>query len=74
MISEITVKNSKIGFIIDKHHDIFKYHFDAEYLILVVFLWYEMLKNEDSFWYPYFQIINVSDIPMLWTNSEIEEF
>jgi hypothetical protein len=54
MINEITVRNSKLSKVIDSHQEIFKHHFDSEYLILIVFLWYEFLKEEKSFWYPYF--------------------
>jgi hypothetical protein len=58
---------------LERHPAIFKDHYDAEYLVLIIFLFYEMLKGEDSFWHPYFQIINVSDLPMLWTDEEIDE-
>ena len=58
---------------IEKHPEIFKDHYDSEYLVLIVFVWHEMLKAEASFWHPYFQIINFSDIPMLWETHEIEE-
>mmetsp|Transcript_41062 Transcript_41062/g.53851 ORF Transcript_41062/g.53851 Transcript_41062/m.53851 type:complete len:141 (+) Transcript_41062:76-498(+) len=29
---------------------IFKKHYDAEYLRMILFLWHERLKGEDSFW------------------------
>ena len=58
---------------IEKHPKIFKEHYDSEYLILAVFLFYEFLKEEKSFWYPYFQIVNFSDLPMCWTEDEVDE-
>lgn len=73
MINKVTVKNSKLNTIVVKHPEIFKHHFDAEYLILIIYFWYEMLKGEESFWHPYFQIINISDLPMLWSDKEISE-
>jgi len=33
-----------------------------------------MLKGEESFWYPFFQVINLSDLPMHWSNDELTEF
>jgi hypothetical protein len=66
IISEYTVRRSEIGFLLDKHPEVFKKHYDAEYLVLIIFLMYEMLKGEKSLWYPYFQIVNFSDLPMLW--------
>lgn len=58
---------------LQKHPEIFKEHYDAEYLVLIIFMFHEMLKGEDSFWHPYFEIINISDLPMLWTDEEIDE-
>ena len=31
------------------------------------------MKGEASFWYPYFQIVNKSDLPFLWERSQIRE-
>jgi hypothetical protein len=41
--------------------------------MLAAFVLHELLKGEDSFWYPYMEIINFSDIPMLWTEDEVDE-
>jgi len=73
IITEYTCRNSKLSTIIDKHPEIFKTHFDAEYLLLISFLWHELLKGVSSFWYPYLQIINMSELPMFWSEAEIEE-
>lgn len=34
----------------------------------------EMLKGEESFWHPYFQVINTCDLPMAWSEAELVEF
>jgi hypothetical protein len=68
-----TVRSSKIGPLLGKHPDVFKDHYDSEYLILIAFFMYEMMKGEESFWYPYLQIINISDLPMTWTDEELDE-
>ena len=67
------ILDSQIGYIIKENPEIFKEHFDAEYLILIVFLLYEMLKEEKSFWAPYFAIVNVSDLPYTWSEDELNE-
>jgi hypothetical protein len=41
--------------------------------MLATFILHELLKGEESFWFPYLEIINFSDIPMLWTADEIDE-
>ena len=54
IINENTVKRSKIAYIIDKHPEVFKQHYDSEYLVLAAFIFHELLKGEESFWHPYF--------------------
>jgi hypothetical protein len=39
-----------------------------------VYVFHELLKEEKSFWHPYFEVISWSDIPMLWKESELSEF
>lgn len=73
IISEFTVRNSPVVKVIDAHPEIFKNHFDAEYLILIAFLWYEKMKGEKSFYHPYFEVINMSDLPIYWTEEEKNE-
>ena len=58
----------------DRHPEIFKTHYDAEYLRIIVFIWSERCKGEASFWKPYLDIINSTDLPFLWTDEEINEF
>lgn len=67
------MRRSPINFIINNHPEVYKKHYDAEYLMLATFVFYEVLKGEKSFWHPYFQIINFSDIPMLWKEDEMNE-
>jgi hypothetical protein len=56
----------------DNHPEIFKKHYDAEFLILIVFLWFEKAKGEASFWKPYLDIINFTDLPFLWSDEDID--
>ena len=64
---------SPIAHIVQKHPEVFRQHYDSEYLMLASFVFHEFLKGEASFWHDYFAIINFSDIPMLWTEEEIDE-
>lgn len=58
----------------DAHPQIFKKHYDAEFLTLIVYLWHEKTKGEASFWKPYLDIINFTDLPFLWSDEEIDQF
>jgi len=49
------------------HPEIFKDHYDAEYLLMITFVMHHILIEEKSFWYPFWQIINESDLPMRWS-------
>ena len=64
---------SDVAHIINKHPEIFKSHHDSEYLTLGLFIMHEIIKDEESFWWPYLEIINFSDLPMLWSKHEVEE-
>jgi hypothetical protein len=61
------------GPIYKAHPEIFKDHFDHEYLLMIVFVMHHMLIGEKSFWYPFWKIVNMSDMPMRWDEDEIEE-
>ena len=39
-----------------------------------LWVWHERAKGEASFWKPYFDIINFTDLPMLWNDSELLQF
>ena len=71
LITEQTVRESPLGSIIPHHPEIFKQHYDAEYLIMISFVLYELCKGPQSFWHPYFEIVNTSDLPMLWEDEEV---
>lgn len=73
IITEATVMRSPIAHIVQKHPEVFKQHYDSEYLMLASFILHEILKGEESFWHPYLEIINISDLPMLWSEEEVEE-
>ena len=74
IINEIVCKSNKIcSHVYSLHPEIFKDHQDAEYQTMIVFVMHQRLLGEKSFWYPFFEIVNVSDLPMRWEDSEIEE-
>ena len=70
----IRKRSPEISELFDKHPEIFKTHYDAEYLKIIVYLWHEKAKGEQSFWKPFLDIINFTDLPFLWTDEEIGEF
>lgn len=73
IITTETVMKSDVAHIVLKHPEIFKSHHDSEYLTLGLFIMNEICKGEASFWFPYLEIINFSDLPMIWTKHEVEE-
>lgn len=45
---------------------------DAEFNILAVFLFFELLKNDKSFYYPYFECLPQGDFTMIdWTPESV---
>ena len=47
-------------------------HPDREQLLLATFLLYEHLKGSASFWKPYIDVMNVSDLVCNWDPQIIE--
>lgn len=46
---------------------------DADYMVLSIFLLYEYLKGDKSFWFPYINIMNEADLAAYWSDQELEE-
>ena len=76
LINEHTIRarSPDVAKVYDKHPEVFKEHFDAEYLVLILYVMHEQMKGEASFFHPYFEIVNDTDLPMLWDFSQIKEF
>ena len=49
-------------------------HPDREQLLLAVFLLYHHLKGDESFWKPYLDVMNESDLVCNWEEGEMEQF
>lgn len=56
----------------DKHPEIFDKHHEVDFS-LVIYFFHEKLKGEHSFWAPYFNIINLSDLPAFWDDQSKSE-
>ena len=70
----IRIRSPHIEKLFIDHPEVFIEHIDAEYLQLILFIMHEQIKGKDSFFYPYLQIVNRSDLPFLWEEGEIKEF
>mgnify|MGYP001613702281 CR=1 FL=1 len=55
--------------IIKSNPDIFKTHPDADQLTLTLFLMYESLKGENSFWYLYIKVMGEADLACFWSEE-----
>merc|ERR1712166_773554 len=62
----IRIRAPYFGEFIDRNHELFRKHYDAVYMPMIIYMWHEQLKGEDSFWYPYFETINTCDMPHFW--------
>lgn len=41
--------------------------------MIIFFVMYEMSKGRESFWFPYFQITEKTDMLGFWKNSDLDE-
>lgn len=73
IINDDKIEKSEIGFIMEKHDEVFKDHFDGEYLRLIFFITWELAKGDKSFWAPYFAITEETDLPCFWDPEDLKE-
>ncbi len=73
IISTTRVRNTPIlkDVIADNPH-LFLKHPDADQLTLAVFLLAEAIKGQDSFWSPYIDVMNESDLVSFWKPEEVD--
>ena len=73
IITPHRARHSQIGEIIRTNLSIFHHSEDGEDNCLYLFLIYERLKGEESFWHPYFETVAGLDFLMFWDDLEILE-
>jgi len=72
VICEDQFRNSpEIGHILDKHPEAFIDRQSSEHLIIIFFVMHEMIKGENSFWYPYFKITEKTDMLCFWKPEDL---
>ena len=73
ILSVTRVRNTEgIKEVIKDNPKLFLKHPDCDQLSLAIFLLAEYLKGpEKSFWWPYIDVMNESDLASFWTNEEL---
>lgn len=66
-------RDAEIQEIFESHADLFEANVLREYFILVVFLMRERAKGTDSFWHPYFEVVQLIDQAATWPDEQIEK-
>lgn len=64
-------QDPKIGHILDLHPEAFRKRVSSEHLVLIFFVMVELTKGKDSFWYPYFQITEKTDMLCFWKEEDL---
>ena len=60
-------KDPQVGHLIEKHPELFEERDNRDHLVVIFYLIHEMSKGRDSFWYHYFQVSALPDMPAKWT-------
>lgn len=78
LISNTSIRLSEIKEVFTDNAKLFEEHADGEYLSLIVFLMYELLKGtgsvtvgERSFWKPYLDVLPSVDFLALWSEADL---
>jgi hypothetical protein len=73
MSCEKAFADPQLGPILKKHPELFDMKLDtAEHKIMLVYLFFEWQKGEESFWYPWFKVYPVDDQTLFWNWKENE--
>ena len=58
IISPCHAKDSDIGYLFDSHDNLFEANAEREQNMIIVYMMYERAKGEESFYHPYFEIMD----------------
>jgi hypothetical protein len=74
MSCEKALADPILGPVLRKHPEIFDFKLlTAESHMMLVYLFYEWQKGEESFWYPWFKVFPVDDQELFWYWKEHEK-
>ena len=62
-------KDAQLAEILNSHADLFEANTLREFFILTVFVMHERAKGKDSFWHPYFEVVQLIDQPATWPDE-----
>ena len=66
LVSTESARHSEIAEIYRNYEDIFVANVDRDHLTLVLYLMYERCKGAESFFHPYFEVVELVESPCLW--------
>lgn len=69
-INEDQFRRSWIGEIYDEIQETYQDRSHYEHFIMIFFVAYQMTLGKKSFWYPYFEVCEGSDLPLHWETTE----
>ena len=72
IISTLHARDSQIGYLFDMHDNLFVTTPERDSNILMVYMIYERLKGEESFYHPYFEMIDAFQHSSYWPEEIIE--
>lgn len=73
IISRLHALQSPIGHLFESHDALFVTNFDRDSTILAVYLMYEKMKGEESFYHPYLQVLDHMDPTCYWPEEILEK-
>ena len=73
IISTETARASPIAHVFDSHDGLFVTNYDRDQMILIVYLIYERLKGEESFFHPYLDMVDAETPTPYWPDEVIEK-
>jgi len=73
MLSVEHAKASELDVIFKSHDALFRANYERDSMIMVLYLMYEKLKGENSFYHPYFDSVALDPQSCLWDDQYVSK-
>lgn len=65
-------KFSELSYVFKAHESVFKGDYNSDFLALLIFVMHEVTKGIESFWHPYFNMIDAGTMFPYWPQKVLE--
>ena len=73
IIDSLKIERKDLKDLYERNPELLDDNFEISLNSLTIFIIFEILKEKDSFWYPFLSLISPTNLPIVWGSSELYE-